>query len=180
MRPREGPCSAGERSGELASTIAKLESLAPAPERGLPEDVFQLVSRLTPLVSVDLLVQDDTGRILLTWRHDAAYGPGWHIPGGIIRYKERALDRLHAVARVELGADVACEPIPLAVVEHVKAESSNRGHVVSLLYRCRLLTPPDERLRFYAEAPRPGHWQWHPRGAIRLIPEQQMYEPYLK
>lgn len=175
---------AGEQSGELTRAIAELESFAPKPERGLPEEVFQLVSRFTPLLSVDLLVQDDAGRILLTWRHDAAYGPGWHIPGGILRYKERVLDRLHAVARMELGAEVACdatcEPIPLVVVEHVKPESSNRGHVVSLLYRCRLLTPPDEKRRFNAETPKPGHWQWHARGDIRLIPEQQMYEPYLK
>jgi colanic acid biosynthesis protein WcaH len=141
----------GERSGELARTIAELESLAPAPERGLPEEVFQLVDRLMPLLSVDLLVQDDTGRILLTWRRDVAYGPGWHIPGGIIRYKERAMDRIHAVARGELGADVTCEPILLVVVEHVKPESRSRCHVVSLLYRCRLLTPIDERLRFSAE-----------------------------
>jgi hypothetical protein len=66
------------------------------------------------------------------------------------------------------------------VVEDVKPESGNRGHVVSLLYRRRLLTPPDERLRFSAEAPKPGHWQWHARDAISLIPEQQVYEPYLR
>jgi len=169
-----------EPLSELSRLISELESFVPEPQHGLPEPVFLLISRLTPLVSVDLLVQDGPSRTLLTWRHDAAYGPGWHIPGGIIRYKERAIDRIHAVARVELGADVACEPIPLVVVEHVKPESRNRGHVVSLLYRCRLLAPPDEKLRFNPESPRPGHWQWHARGAIRLIPEQQMYEPYMR
>ena len=169
-----------ERSRELASTIAKLESFVPTPERGLPEGVFQLVSRLTPLLSVDLLIQDDAGRTLLTWRHDVAYGPGWHIPGGVIRYKERAMDRIHAVARRELGAEVACEPVPLVMVEHVKLESRERGHVVSSLYRCRLLAPLDESLHFREEIPEPGHWQWFARGAITLIPEQQMYEPYLR
>jgi len=84
------------------------------------------------------------------------------------------------VARGELGADVTCEPIPMVVMEHVKPESKNRGHGVSLLYRCRLLIPPNEKLRFNAEAQKPGHWQWHARGAIRLIPEQQMYESYLR
>jgi ADP-ribose pyrophosphatase YjhB (NUDIX family) len=170
----------GEQLGELTRAIAEVESFAPAPERGLTEEVFLLVSRLTPLVGVDLLVQDDAGRLLLTWRHDATFGPGWHIPGGIIRYKERSLDRLHAVARMELGADVTCEPIPLMVVEQIKPESGNRGHTVSLLYRCRLLTPPSEKLRFNGEAPKPGHWQWHERGAVSLIPEQQMYEVYLR
>ncbi|MFZ0686363.1 MAG: NUDIX domain-containing protein [Terriglobales bacterium] len=168
------------RPGDLARVIAELESFADSPERGLPEEVFQLVSRLTPLLSVDLLIQDDSERTLLAWRDDEAYGPGWHVPGGIIRYKERALDRLHAVARAELGAEVTCEPVPLAVVEHVKQESRKRGHVVSLLHRCRLLSPPDERLRFNPAVPKPGHWQWHARGAVHLIAEQQMYETYLR
>jgi hypothetical protein len=53
---------------------------------------------VSPELSVDLPVQDDIGRILLTWRHDVAYGPGWHIPGGIVRYKERAMDRIQPLA----------------------------------------------------------------------------------
>jgi len=176
--PNKGKGS--ERSHALASRIADLESLVPVPGRGLPEEVFQMVSRLTPFLSVDLLIQDDPGQILLTWRHDDAYGPGWHIPGGIVRYKEHAADRINAVARGELGAEVTFEAIPLATVEHINAESKNRGHVVSLLYRCQLLTPPDERLRFSEETPEAGHWRWHARGAVRLIPEQQMYETYLR
>lgn len=167
-------------SGELGLSIARLESSVPDPHQGLPEDVFQLVSRLTPLLSVDLLIQDDLGRTLLTWRHDDAYGPGWHIPGGIVRYKEHARDRINAVAQLELGADVACEAIPLLVTEHVRPESKNRGHVVSLLYRCSLLTPPDEKLRFSGETATPGQWQWHARGTAKLILEQQEYEQYLR
>jgi ADP-ribose pyrophosphatase YjhB (NUDIX family) len=170
----------GATSGELASAITSLESFVPDAKQGLPEEIFQLVSRLTPLLSVDLLLQDDQARTLLTWRNDVAYGPGWHIPGGIVRYKELAADRIHAVARGELGVDVACEPIPLLVTEHVRSESKNRGHVVSLLYRCSLLTPPDEKLRFKAEIPTPGQWQWHARGTAKLILEQQVYEPFLR
>jgi ADP-ribose pyrophosphatase YjhB (NUDIX family) len=169
----------GEPPSELGRTIASLESFVPDSKRGLPDEIFQLVSRLTPLLSVDLLLQDDQARTLLTWRHDVAYGPGWHIPGGIVRYKELARDRIHAVARGELGTEVTCEPIPLLVAEHVRRESRERGHVVSLLYRCSLLAPPDEKLRFKAETPKPGHWQWHARGKAKLIPEQQMYETYL-
>ena len=170
----------GETSAELTRTITSLESFVPDPQHGLPEDVFQLVSRLTPLLSVDLLLQDDQARTLLTWRHDVAYGPGWHIPGGIVRYKELARDRIHAVAHLELGAEVACEPSPLLVTEHVRLRSQSRGHVVSLLYRCSLLTLPDEKLRFKAEAPTPGQWRWHARGTAKLIPEQQVYQRYLR
>jgi colanic acid biosynthesis protein WcaH len=34
------------------------------------------------------------GRTLLTWRDDESFGAGWHVPGGIIRYKETAADRI--------------------------------------------------------------------------------------
>src|ERR1700756_3053304 len=94
-----------ERS-ELSRLVAELEALVPFPQEGLPEPVFLLVSRLTPLVSVDLLIKDELGRTLLTWRDDESYGPGWHVPGGIVRYQENAAHRIHEVARMELGARV--------------------------------------------------------------------------
>jgi colanic acid biosynthesis protein WcaH len=42
------------------------------------------------MVNVDLFISDDQGRVLLTWRDDEIFGAGWHIPGGMIRYKETA------------------------------------------------------------------------------------------
>src|SRR5438105_4861558 len=50
---------------------------------GLPPEVFLFLSRVTPLLNVDLLIQDDRGRTLLTWRDDEFFGAGWHVPGGI-------------------------------------------------------------------------------------------------
>ena len=66
----------------------------------LPEELFRFISTISPLVNVDLLIKDDTNRTLLTWRDDEHYGAGWHVPGGIIRFKEsgqlwRACDRLY-------------------------------------------------------------------------------------
>ena len=76
---------------------------------GLPEDVFRLVSQLTPLVNVELLINDKNKGTLLTWRHDEFYGPDWHLPGGIIRFKEFAATRIEKVAMSELGASVSFE-----------------------------------------------------------------------
>ena len=81
--------------------LAALDAWAPEPAAGLPEELFLLVSRLTPLVNVDLLVQDEGLGTLLTWRADEFYGPGWHVPGGIIRYKETAEDCIRATAERE-------------------------------------------------------------------------------
>jgi len=157
-----------------ADSIQALDAAVGDARRGLPEDVFRFVSRLTPLVNVDLLIQDDQSRTLLTWRADEFYGPGWHVPGGIIRYKESAVDRIRACARAELGADVAPEPAPVLVLEDI-AEQVTRGHHISLLYRCRLLTPPDEARRSVSDPPSSGQWRWHDRRPSDLLDEQRAY-----
>ena len=150
-----------DRAGHLAA----IEAAVGRVRAGLPEDVFRFVSRLTPLVNVDLLIQDDRGRTLLTWRDDEFFGAGWHVPGGIIRYKETAADRIRACAREELGADVSFELAPLLVAETIRQDAT-RGHFISLLFRCRLGSPLDEAKR--AGAPlRPGDWQWHERSPRR-------------
>ena len=159
--------------------LAALDACAPEPSAGLPEALFQLVSRLTPLVNVDLLVQDAERGTLLTWRADEFYGPGWHVPGGIIRYKETAEDRIRATAQRELGAAVEFEPQPVAVVQAIDPERRERGHFISLVYRCRLATPPAEALRFTGGVPQHGQWAWHAQCPPDLISAQAPYRRFL-
>lgn len=159
----------------IRSHVEAIEAAAGDPARGLPEDVFLMVSRLTPLINVDLLIQDENGRTLLTWRDDEYFGAGWHVPGGVIRYKEFAADRVHACAREELGATVSCEAAPLLVAEAIDAAQRTRAHAISLLYRCRLVTPPDESRRAGAGVPAPGQWRWHTTCPSDLLPSQQQY-----
>ena len=142
--------------------------------RGLPLELFLLVSRLTPLVNVDLLIQDEDGRTLLTWRDDEFFGTGWHLPGGVIRFKERASDRILACALEELGVAVTHAPEPEKVVESVRA-SETRGHLVSLLYRCRLIVAPDENRRAISDPPRIGQWRWHRQCPPDLVEVQAPY-----
>ena len=40
---------------------------------------------------------------LLAWRDDHLNGKGWHIPGGIIRFKESIKKRINEVAKNEIG-----------------------------------------------------------------------------
>ena len=115
--------------------IAALEAAINDPRKGLPEDLFLFVSRIIPLINVDLLIQDGRGRTLLTWRDDEFFGAGWHMPGGVIRFQETAAERVRACARQELGSDVSSEPAPLFVMESIGMQHT-RGHSVSLLFRC--------------------------------------------
>jgi colanic acid biosynthesis protein WcaH len=141
----------------------------------LPEDFFLFLSRYTPLVNVDLLIQDERRRTLLTWRQDETYGAGWHVPGGIIRYKETAEDRIRATAFRELGADVAFEPEPAAIEQAMDFSRRERGHFISLVYRCRLLGQPDPALAYVQGEPRRDQWAWHEGCPADLIPAQARY-----
>jgi ADP-ribose pyrophosphatase YjhB (NUDIX family) len=156
---------------KLRPAIDALSSSIRDAHKGLPEEVFLLISRLTPMCNVDLLIQHPQKGTLLAWREDQYYGPGWHVPGGIIRYKEAMAARVHAVAEIELGAEVDFEPLPIAVNEMIVPEQRERAHFIALLFRCSLRGAPDGRLRFRAGRPKRGEWAWHehcPKDLIRL------------
>ena len=44
----------------------------------LGTELYHLCSALMPSVNVDVMVRNTSG-ILLCWRHDNFYGPGWHV-----------------------------------------------------------------------------------------------------
>jgi ADP-ribose pyrophosphatase YjhB (NUDIX family) len=142
--------------------------------RGLPEEVFRFVSRVTPLVNVDLLIREDDSRTLLTWRDDEFFGAGWHVPGSIIRYKEAIADRIHACARHELGTDVSFNLAPLLIAESIGTQAT-RGHAISLLFACRLTGPPEESRKAVTDPPRRGQWRWFDRCPPDLIRAQTPY-----
>lgn len=114
------------------------------PEKGLGTELFQFISSLTPIVNVDLLILNNRGEILLSWRDDPYCGRGWHIPGGCVRLLETLDKRIHLTAINELGIDVDHDPAPLLITEDIAgkriAEYPNmeRAHLISLLYRCNL------------------------------------------
>ena len=157
--------------------IEIVEQVIGDPSSGIPEEALHFVSRLVPLVNVDLLIRDDRGRTLLTWREDASFGPGWHVPGGLIRHKERIVARIRACGHDELGADVAPDAAPIFVHEAI-SDKKTRGHHISLLYRCRLLSALNPA-REAGTAPRAGDWRWHESCPADLIPEQRAYAVFM-
>lgn len=166
-------------STELTEQLAsQLLDLTGDQRLGLPTPVFRLVSQLTPMINVDLLVRDDAGRTLLTWRADEFYGPGWHIPGGIIRFKENIATRIAKVADTELGCTVDFSPHPLTMKEIMAPHRDVRGHFISLLYLCTLRTPPDASLQA-SEVQNNGEWRWHDDCPTDLIRAHEMYRPYI-
>ncbi|CAA9242189.1 MAG: N-acetylmuramoyl-L-alanine amidase [uncultured Chloroflexi bacterium] len=156
--------------------IRSLDTLVGHPHPGfLPLEMFLFISRHVPLFTVDLWIQDASGRVLLTWRDDAYFGSGWHVPGSALRFQETIAHRLHECAREELGATVDYDPTPMALMEEIEPQVRTRGHNVSAAYRCRLLTPPDPSRAYHAGAPQQGQWAWHAACPPDLLPVHRVY-----
>lgn len=157
--------------------IKFLDKHIPNPSLGLPKEVFLFISRLTPMVNVDLLIKDEKGRILLSWRDDTFHEPGWHVPGGVVRFKEKLEKRIQKVAKTEIGTVVKFDPIPLAV-NQIICDYNTRGHFISLLYKCFLSSkfiPKNKGLKKSDN----GYLMWHDFSPIKLIKVHEMYRNYM-
>jgi colanic acid biosynthesis protein WcaH len=162
----------------IKEAISELDKQVANPSAGLPDDVFCYISRTTPLVNVDLLIQDEQKRTLLSWRDDLYYGKGWHVPGGIVRFKETMEERVNEVARIEIGAVVGFDPSPIAVTQFMHPERKERGHFISFLYRCFLSSAfvPENKGLSHKDA---GFLLWHSSCPDNLLECQKMYRKFI-
>jgi len=147
------------------------------PKMGLPQEIFHFISRSTPIVNVDLLIKDSKNRVLLAWRDDEFAGSGWHVPGGIVRYKENIIDRLKLVSELEIKHLVEYQETPLCIKE-VILEHDTRGHFISFLYACKV---PDNFIpNKVSNSQEAGYLQWHNNCPDNLVPVQHMYISYIE
>jgi hypothetical protein len=166
----------------LKKLIEKIESHIENPSKGLPEDIFNLAGRLTPFINVDLLVQDDLGRTLLSWRDESLFennlSSAWHIPGGIIRLRETISQRLDKVAMNEMGGKlISFSKKPLRITQHIDHHIENRSHHIGLLYRCKLeenYEINNNNLNFGDS----GFLEWHSSAPDNLHGNQLIYKDY--
>lgn len=166
---------------QLTEQLANLISLVGNPHEGLPQEIFYFISQLTPMVNVDLLIKNKSGQTLLTWREDDFYGPGWHIPGGIIRFKETAEARIHKVANSELGVTVCAESVPVVVNEIMAEHRDVRGHFISMLFRCTLTKQPSLDLMAGSDGLiKSGQWMWHNGCPDDIIEQHEIYRKFIE
>lgn len=162
---------------KIKKLINSLESLIENPRKGLPEEIFIFVSRITPMVNVDLLIKDEKGRTLLSWRDDEYAGKGWHLPGGIIRFKEKLEERLLRVAKKEMGSAIQFDPLPIAI-NQIMCKKNARGHFISILYKCFLsgkFAPSNKGLSNKDV----GYLKWHDSCPKNLIKVHKIYKKYI-
>jgi len=63
---------------------------------------FEVVER-TPLVSIDLIITDAQGKVLLGWRNNKPAQHCWFVPGGVVRKGETLQQAFERVVFDELG-----------------------------------------------------------------------------
>ena len=162
----------------IEKSISLLDEVIVNPKEGLPEEVFLFTSRISPMVNVDMLILNSCNEVLLTWREDNNYTAGWHIPGGIVRYKESMIERLKKTAKNELDAEISFTSAPLTVNEIIRSsERKNRGHFISFLFKCELKSQLNEKNKYLGdERPKNGMWKWHKGCPMNIIPVHLMYK----
>ena len=104
------------------------------------------------------------------------YDAGWHIPGGIIRFREKILDRVIKVAKNELNAVVKAANIPLAINQIILKNKRNRSHFISLLFECKIKSFKNKN-KFNKKKILAGAWKWHKKMPKDLItPHKKIYK----
>jgi colanic acid biosynthesis protein WcaH len=162
----------------ISEAINTIKQNISCPEDGLPQDLFLMISSMTPLVNVDLLIKDENNRTLLAWRDDKHSSTGWHIPGGIIRYRETFEERIQQVAKQEIGIDkIKFNPKSIAVNELIHFERRERCHFISFLYECYL--PSSYIINNTSNDLYPGFLQWHTHSPKNLIKYHDLYIDYI-
>ncbi|GHV84114.1 hypothetical protein AGMMS50212_14540 [Spirochaetia bacterium] len=150
------------------------------PEAGLPEELFLFITEITPMVNVDLLIRNNTGKYLLAWRKEPKpYPDGWHIPGGIVRVKETRNQRIEMTALKEIGCPVSYNPEPLTMIEGIHPEVKIRPHFYSFLYDCRV--PDDYVINNKSTLPNEtGYLAWHDKFPDNMIKVHYQYKEFFK
>ncbi|MCY6413449.1 GDP-mannose mannosyl hydrolase [Acinetobacter sp. VNH17] len=69
----------------------------------LSEDTFKQVVASTPLISIDLIVRDRNGKVLLGQRQNRPAQGYWFVPGGRIQKNESLDEAFKRLTQTELG-----------------------------------------------------------------------------
>ncbi|MCW8108054.1 GDP-mannose mannosyl hydrolase [Alteromonas ponticola] len=117
----------------------------------LDTDTFSTVLKSTPLISIDLLVQNQQNQFLLGKRSNQPAKNYWFVPGGRIYKNESIGKSFDRIAKEEFGTCFSIENAKLlGLFEHFYANSvlseSISTHYVVIAYKLevdQLVDPPD-------------------------------------
>ena len=106
-------------------------------------DFMQVVAN-APLVSIDLILENDQGEALLGWRNNEPAAGYWFVPGGRVLKNEKLDDAFLRLTLAELGVAIPRQQGQwLGVFEHFYTTNAGQQagfgtHYVVLAYRLQL------------------------------------------
>jgi ADP-ribose pyrophosphatase YjhB (NUDIX family) len=172
---------ATESQTSLAQLIKGIDSQITDSKNGLGPELFLFVSRLTPLVNVDILLQrtsNDCQETLMTWRSDRFYR-GWHFPGGVIRFKESMENRVRQVASLELGVESLTSIQFTTFNQKISDVRDERGHFISFLFKVTTNQSPNASKECRdPHSPHDGEWFWFSSPPQDILIQHKVYEKY--
>ena len=109
----------------------------------LSDDTFKAVISATPLVSIDLVIENSEGQYLLGHRANRPAQGLWFVPGGRILKDESIADAFSRLTNVELGLSLIIdEAVFYGVYEHFYDDCAfgdeRTTHYVVLAYKINL------------------------------------------
>ena len=84
----------------------------------LTDTDFLRIVEATPLVSIDLILRNERGEVLLGRRTNKPAQGLWFVPGGRIRKNERVAEALRRISTRELGVEIPQAKL-LGVFDHL-------------------------------------------------------------
>lgn len=124
----------------------------------LPKEVFQTIIAATPLLSIDLVIQNTKGEYLVGLRTNRPAQNYWFVPGGRVQKNEKLDCAFKRLTRAELGLELGRESAEfMGVFEHLYDDSAfdetTSTHYVVLGYKLKLdidlATLPNEQHNNY-------------------------------
>ena len=86
----------------------------------LPRSEFIDLLHLSPLVSIDIVARDRSGRVLLGLRRNAPARGSWFVPGGRILKDETFAAALTRISTLELGRTLSLDEVDfMGVYQHI-------------------------------------------------------------
>lgn len=109
----------------------------------ISEDKFKVVLDSTPLVSIDLLVEDEQGRFLLGYRKNRPAQHYWFVPGGRIQKNESVDSAFKRLTKQELGTEFSiAQAALLGPFDHFYDDcvfgNDISTHYVAIAYRLKI------------------------------------------
>jgi len=110
-----------------------------------PLEAFMLALSLTPVANVEVVIRNDQGHVLMTYRGDADF-TGWHFPGGLISFGENIENSCKRVAFKEVKSDVNNFQV-IGIINNSDLEKDKRhykghpfsNHFIAIVVTCDLI-----------------------------------------